>query len=66
MKTRILVLLSLALCSHVTAWAETVEMTTGPDLRVTYDSLAWKPLAPLRTPEPGTFQSMTWAFHDVA
>jgi len=61
MKTKILLLLSLALYLQITARAETVELVTGPKVGVTYDSAKWTPLAPLRAPKPGTFQSMTWA-----
>jgi len=65
MKTKIPLLFSLAVCLRVTAWAETVEMTAGPDLGITYDSTVWKPLAPLRAPDPGSFQTMTWAFQNT-
>src|SRR5687767_12543852 len=50
---------------HSVARSVTVEMTTGPDLSVTYDPAVWKPLSPLRGPEPGTFQSMTWALQNT-
>ena len=61
MKTTIIAI-ALSTWSLDLARAETVEMTTGPDLSVNYDPAVWKPLSPLRGPEPGTFQSMTWKF----
>ncbi|MDB6154347.1 MAG: hypothetical protein JWL90_2800 [Chthoniobacteraceae bacterium] len=54
----------LLTCLHSVIHGETVEMTAGPDLTVSYDPGTWKPLAPLRRPEPGAFQSMTWAFQN--
>jgi hypothetical protein len=47
--------------SEIVTPADSVELTIGPDVSVSYDPAVWKPLAPLRRPEPGVCQSMTWS-----
>ncbi len=64
MRTTIFAIILLTWLHGVTR-AETVEMTTGPDLSINYDPAVWKPLSPLRGPEPGTFQSITWALQNT-
>jgi hypothetical protein len=53
-------LIGVVLFGCSVAFAETVEMTAGPDASVTFDTTLWKPLASLRPAEPGSIQSMTW------
>jgi hypothetical protein len=61
MKTSICVIFGiLAVCVNGMAREETVEMVSGPDLTVRYDSAVWKPLAPLNPLERDVPQSMTW------
>ena len=59
MKT-LLMLIGLLFSLSAFGRGETAEMTAGPNLAVSYDPDVWKPLAPLRPPEPGAFQSMVW------
>ncbi len=40
--------------------AATVEMTAGPDLKITYDSALWKLVEPVREAEPGVRQVARW------
>lgn len=41
-----------------------VEMVSGPDLTVTYDTALWRPRTPINNPKSGGIQSMTWALQD--
>lgn len=46
---------------EIVAPADSVELNVGPDVGVSYDPAVWKPLAPLRPPEPEVHQSITWS-----
>jgi hypothetical protein len=54
----IIYLFLFGLCSICVA--ETVTLTAGPDVSVSYDPSDWNPFSSIRNPDPDAVQSTTW------
>src|SRR5262245_12006810 len=61
MRTISSVFVASLLCAHAATPGESVELTAGPDLGITYDPAVWKPVSPLQPPRSDTLEFLKWS-----